>query len=73
MTFHAVWDPEVRADAPSTITWEIEDAGTGVSKLTVIHEDMGAATSTEVVGGRPFIVAGLKTLLETGEELMAAG
>jgi hypothetical protein len=39
----------------------------------VIHEDMGPATSTEVVGGWPLIAAGLKTLLETGEELMAAG
>ena len=55
------------------MSFEIDDAGNGVSKLTVIHEDMGPATSTEVVGGWPLIVAGLKTLLETGEELMAAG
>ncbi len=73
MSFHALWNDAVRADAPSTMSFEIEDAGNGVSKLTVIHEDMGPATSTEVVGGWPLIAAGLKTLLETGEELMAAG
>jgi uncharacterized protein YndB with AHSA1/START domain/DNA-binding transcriptional ArsR family regulator len=73
LTFHALWNDAVRADAPSRMSFEIEDAGNGVSKLVVIHEDMGPATSSEVVGGWPLIAAGLKTLLETGEELMAAG
>ena len=73
MTFHALWNEAVRADAPSRMAFEIDDAGGGVSKLTVIHEDMGAATAGEVTGGWPLIAAGLKTLLETGEELMAAG
>ena len=73
MTFHALWSDAVRADAPSRMAFEIEDAGNGVSKLTVIHEDMGPATASEVVGGWPLIAAGLKTLLETGEPLQAAG
>jgi hypothetical protein len=43
----------------------------GVSKLTVIHEglDPASATSHQVEGGMPFILSGLKTLLETGEPL----
>ena len=45
MTFHALWNDAVRADAPSRMAFEIEDAGNGVSKLTVIHEDMGPATA----------------------------
>ena len=54
------------------MVFEIDDAGRGVSKLTVIHEDLEGrdATLDEVVGGWPLIAAGLKTLLETGEPLM---
>jgi uncharacterized protein YndB with AHSA1/START domain/DNA-binding transcriptional ArsR family regulator len=71
LTFHALWNDAVRADAPSRMTFEIEDAGPGVSKLIVIHEDLGQATFDEVAGGWPLIAAGLKTLLETGQPLMA--
>jgi uncharacterized protein YndB with AHSA1/START domain/DNA-binding transcriptional ArsR family regulator len=72
LSFHALWSEAVRADAPSRMTFEIDDAGPGVSKLTVIHEDLDGrdATREEVVGGWPLIAAGLKTLLETGEPLM---
>jgi len=70
-TFHAVWDPEIAADAPTHVTWEIEDAMPGVCKLTVIHDDLVAGSSTlqQVSGGWPFILSGLKTLLETGKGL----
>ena len=39
----------------------------------MIHEDLEGrdATRDEVVGGWPLIAAGLKTLLETGEPLVA--
>jgi uncharacterized protein YndB with AHSA1/START domain/DNA-binding transcriptional ArsR family regulator len=72
LTFKALWSDAVRADAPSRIIFEIDDAERGVSKLTVIHEDLEGrdATRDEVVGGWPLIAAGLKTLLETGEPLM---
>ncbi len=72
LSFHALWSDAVRADAPSRMTFEIDDAGPGVSKLTVIHEDLDGrdATRDEVVGGWPLIASGLKTLLETGEPLM---
>ena len=72
LSFHALWSDAVRADAPSRMVFEIEEAGPGVSKLTVIHEDLEGrdATRDEVVGGWPLIAAGLKTLLETGEPLM---
>jgi uncharacterized protein YndB with AHSA1/START domain/DNA-binding transcriptional ArsR family regulator len=73
MTFHATWDPEVAADPPSRMTWEIEPAGPGVCKLTVVHDgfDRRSSTYTQVAGGWPLIAAGLKTLLETGQPLMA--
>jgi DNA-binding transcriptional ArsR family regulator/uncharacterized protein YndB with AHSA1/START domain len=71
-TFDARWDDDVRADPPSRITWTLEEAGPGVSKLTVVHDgfDSETATFTQIAGGMPFILSGLKTLLETGEPLV---
>jgi uncharacterized protein YndB with AHSA1/START domain/DNA-binding transcriptional ArsR family regulator len=73
-TFDARWDQDVASDQPSTIRWEIEPAGPGVCKLTVVHEGLASdsATAVQVDGGMPFILSGLKSLLETGEPLMPA-
>ena len=73
MTFDARWDDEVAADPPSRITWEIEPAGDGLTKLTVVHDGFAGETNTygQVGGGMPYILSGLKTLLETGEPLAA--
>lgn len=75
MTFHAVWDERVAADPPSRLAFEVEDAGPGVCKLTVVHDGFAAANETydQVGGGWPYILAGLKTLLETGRPLMGPG
>lgn len=72
MTFDARWDENVAGDAPSRMTWEIADAGPGVVRLTVVHDDLmlGSATA-EQIGGMAYILSGLKTLLETGRPLMA--
>lgn len=58
-------------DAPTTVTWEIEDLG-GTCKLTVLHEGFRGATETyrETSQGWLPIVSGLKTWLETGEPLV---
>jgi DNA-binding transcriptional ArsR family regulator/uncharacterized protein YndB with AHSA1/START domain len=71
-TFDARWDDEVRPDPPSRITWLLETAGPDVCKLTVVHDGFESRTATfeQVVGGMPFILSGLKTLLETGKPLM---
>jgi uncharacterized protein YndB with AHSA1/START domain/DNA-binding transcriptional ArsR family regulator len=60
-------------EPPSRVTFEVEGAGPGVAKLTVVHETEPGTTTqiAEVAAGWPFIIAGLKTLLETGEPLMA--
>jgi uncharacterized protein YndB with AHSA1/START domain len=72
-TFDAKWDEEVAPDAPSRITWTIEPAGDGVSKLVVIHDGFEAenATFRSIRDGMPFILSNLKTLLETGAPLEA--
>ena len=71
MTFDARWDDEVAPDPPSRVTWEIEPAGDGLSKLTVVHDGFDGETNTfrQAAGGMPYILSGLKTLLETGEPL----
>lgn len=71
-TFDARWDDEVGPDPPSRITWLLETAGPDVCKLTVVHDGFESRTATfeQVVGGMPFILSGLKTLLETGKPLM---
>jgi uncharacterized protein YndB with AHSA1/START domain/DNA-binding transcriptional ArsR family regulator len=71
VTFDARWDDEVTPDPPSRVTWEIEPAGAGLSKLTVVHDGFDGETNTyrQAAGGMPFILSGLKTLLETGEPL----
>ena len=60
-------------EPPSRVTFEIEVAGSGVQKLTVVHETAPGTTTqiADVAAGWPFIIAGLKTLLETGQPLMA--
>jgi uncharacterized protein YndB with AHSA1/START domain/DNA-binding transcriptional ArsR family regulator len=61
-------------EAPSRLTFEIDPAGPGLQKLTLVHEsEPGTSTRiASVVAGWPFILAGLKTLLETGEPMAGA-
>jgi uncharacterized protein YndB with AHSA1/START domain/DNA-binding transcriptional ArsR family regulator len=73
MSFSALWDPGLAGDPPSRLTFEITPAGE-TCKLTVVHDGFEAETATlrEVRGGWPWIVSGLKSLLETGEALPAS-
>ena len=69
-----VWEPGVAADPVHREVWEIEPVGS-VCKLTVSFYELAldCATMRAIVGGIPFIVSGLKTLLETGKPLPARG
>ena len=70
-TWRALYDEETATEPHSRVTWEIEPQDGGVTKLTVVHDDLEAApkTAASVAGGWPFVLSGLKTLLETGEPL----
>jgi uncharacterized protein YndB with AHSA1/START domain/DNA-binding transcriptional ArsR family regulator len=70
-TWRSLYDPELAAEPPSRVTWEIEPQPGGVTKLTVIHDELenSPQTATHVAGGWMFILSGLKTLLETGSAL----
>ena len=70
-TWRALWSPEIAADAPSRVTWELTAMDGGVTKLTCVHDDFEGETATyrEVAGGWMWVLSNLKTLLETGEPM----
>lgn len=69
--WHGMWDEGMAADPPGTVTWEIAEAMPGVALLTLTHDGLvaGSTTLEQVTGGWPYILSGLKTLLENGKEL----
>jgi uncharacterized protein YndB with AHSA1/START domain len=71
-SFTALWSDEVKAAGESRVTWEIEPVGDSC-QLTVVHDRLPDGASSELWGGWPMILSGLKTLLETGEELTTPG
>jgi uncharacterized protein YndB with AHSA1/START domain len=70
--WRSYYDPELAAEEPSRVTWEIEPQEGGSSLLTVIHDRLEASpkTAANVAGpGWMWVLSGLKTLLETWEPL----
>ena len=67
----AAYDPDLAAEAESRVTWEIEPQDGGITKLTVVHDQLEGApkTAESVAGGWMYVLSGLKTLLETGKPL----
>jgi uncharacterized protein YndB with AHSA1/START domain len=72
-TFTALWSDEVKAEGTSRVTWEIEPVGDDSCRLIVTHDQLKPGVSGEIYGGWPQILSGLKTLLETGEDLTTPG
>ena len=83
-TFTSEWAAEVgmddatlaqwRAEPRSKVTYDIEDVGHGVTKLTVTHDGFqpGSAVLPAISEGWPAVLSSLKTLLETGSTLRTA-
>jgi uncharacterized protein YndB with AHSA1/START domain len=71
-SFRAMWSDDVRREGTSRVTYEIEPVGDSCC-LTVTHDQLHADASSELYGGWPMILSGLKTLLETGETLTTPG
>ncbi len=72
--WRSAYNPELAVEEPSRVTWEIEpqDGGTELCLLTVTHDRLeGAPKTAESVSGTGWmmVLSGLKTLLETGEQL----
>jgi uncharacterized protein YndB with AHSA1/START domain/predicted transcriptional regulator len=71
-TFNALWSDDVKAEATSRVTWEIEQVEDSC-RLIVTHDQLREGANEQLFGGWPMILSGLKTLLETGEELTTPG
>jgi uncharacterized protein YndB with AHSA1/START domain len=78
-TWRMTMTPELAAEAFTRLTFELEPVRGGVTRLTVTHDVTGAPMIAAVLrgegesggagGGWNEILSGLKTLLETGEQL----
>jgi len=71
-SFTALWGEDVKSEGTSEVTWEIEPVGDSC-RLVVTHGDLREGANDQLFGGWPMILSGLKTLLETGEELTTPG
>ncbi len=71
-SFNALWSDQVVSEGASRVTWEIEPVGDSC-RLTVTHDQLREGANSELYGGWPMILSGLKTLLETGELLTTPG
>jgi DNA-binding transcriptional ArsR family regulator len=71
-SFTALWSDQVKSEGTSRVTWEIEQVEDSC-RLTVVHDQLREGANSELYGGWPMILSGLKTLLETGETLTTPG
>jgi DNA-binding transcriptional ArsR family regulator len=71
-SYRALWGEDVKAEGTSRVTWEISPVGDSCL-LTVTHDQLREGANTQLYGGWPMLLSGLKTLLETGELLDTPG
>jgi len=70
MTFLARWDPELEAEGPAHMVWIVE-TDSGLTRVTVEYYDLDPSSKRlqDFAVGLPYIVGGMKTLLETGKPI----
>ena len=68
--FHAQWDPELSAEGPVREIWRLDDTY-GITELTVELYDSppGSLAYESFSTGFPYIISGLKSVVETGSGL----
>ena len=75
-TFTAHWDPELTAEGAAREVWLVEDVN-GASRLTVELYDAPVESKRHAnfthANGFPYIISGLKSVLETGTSLPPPG
>lgn len=77
-TWIAAWHSE-----ETTLTWELVEYGGPLTGLTLTHDCTGAQNTARDIegtgnaeqggGGWPWVLAGLKTYLETGRQMVGSG
>jgi uncharacterized protein YndB with AHSA1/START domain len=78
-TWHPLFTPEMIAEPPTRLTYEIVESQSGVCTVTLTHDMTGAPMVAGMVpgggdpaqggGGWPWVLSDLKTLLETGKRM----
>ena len=71
-TMLAKFSPEAEAEGTTRVTWEIEPVGDSC-RLLLTHDQMREGANSQIYGGWPMILSGLKTWLESGEMLTTPG
>ena len=71
-SMNVLWSDAAKAEATSRVTWEIEPVGDSC-RLIVTHDQLREGAPEEIYGGWPMILSGLKTWLESGEQLTTPG
>jgi uncharacterized protein YndB with AHSA1/START domain len=72
VSYHGLYHPDLAAEQPSRVSWQIQPGQDDTCLLTVVHDQLEHAPKTaERVAGAGWmrVLSGLKTLLETGEPL----
>ena len=70
--FHAKWDEALDAEGPVREVWALAEVN-GMTELAIEIYDMPAGSKTyeDFTSGIPYIISGLKSLVETGKGLPA--
>jgi uncharacterized protein YndB with AHSA1/START domain len=71
-TMVALWGDDVKSEGESRVTWEIEQVEDSC-RLLVTHDRLRENANDQLYGGWPMILSGLKTWLETGDQLTTPG
>ena len=72
-TWQSLYDEELAEEPASRVTWELEEQAGGMTKLTLVHDQLERSPKTaDNVRGWSWILSGLKSVLETGEGLPRA-
>jgi uncharacterized protein YndB with AHSA1/START domain len=71
LTWRTLYDAELAAEPPSRVEWTVEAAGEGLTRVRLVHGDLAASPLTwaDVRTGWPWVLDGLKTVVETGRSL----
>ena len=74
MTWHTLYDAALTAEPASRVEWTLSAAADGLTQVDLVHGDLALSPLTwaNVRHGWVWILDGMKTLLETGEELPRA-
>ncbi len=70
-TWRVRYDEALAQEPASRVTWTLTEAGDGLTLLRVVHGDLAFSplTAASVGSGWPYVLDGLKSLIETGTPL----